>query len=1753
MTEITTYSARAVFEGMKHKLHQYLEAQYHIWDESLIAERNSLLEKEGVTFQEPRLEATPFYAPGKPYVELEIPAAAKSILTIASAHRITGIPETPYHHQAESIERFLGQDGSEIIVATGTGSGKTESFLMPILGAMAIEAADRPDSWQQPGCRALLLYPMNALVNDQISRLRRLLGQTDVAERLRGTRDFRATFGMYTSRTPYPGEETAAKNESRLNSLVQNAFLNLPEDAVKRLKAEGKWPAKDLEQFISSSFTTFQDDSEMLSRQEMQHRCPDILVTNYSMLEYMLLRPIERSIFDQTAAWLADERNYLTVVLDEAHMYRGSGGAEVAYLLRRLHARLGVPRSRVKYILTSASLGSSPEARARMKSFAADLSGHEEGSKEFVLITGQQQLKPKEQMATPAETWALANYDFATLHKGESNVAEATDEFRRLGAALGFKCQADLSSLPLLQDAVFQWLQAFGPAALVANKITSKPQQLRDVGPLVFPDPSQEGKALESLLALMSFAKEKDTGRVFAPVRSHMFFRGLPGVYACVNPECNARETRGRGILGKLYSTPRLKCDCGSRVYEVLTHRDCGAAFIRAYVRNEFGDFLWHQPTTGLWGEGGIREAHFLVEMNRRAVDGSGRHEGSSNWLHKTTGRLSSERPAQDVIGQYLELLRPDGLVPIAGQLALSFKNQCPVCKSNWRPGSTKIMDLATKGEAPFAQLVRTQVELQPQTLQPTDQSPNGGRKSLLFSDGRQKAARLARDIPREIESDVFRQLLVLATKALLDIGREPTLGRLYVSMLHVSAGHSLILFDGADRKKWLQDAAEHRNYHGGDLGEALDEPPPTSPASFNSQLLRHLGSPFYSVSALTLARLVPAKKALSQIIVALPEVSALDLNRVLAIWIQSFANEYAVDANLRGGVRAKAAGYPVSGGLKITAGLNREAQEFLRERVPDIDKILDVLTQVLCQTSAEYSGHFIDPKKLSLDLATDAHSWHQCSHCATVSPVEWWGCCPACLAPGVTPVKPGATDYLRARKAFFRDPVIDVLEGRARPFYLSVEEHTAQLSYRDVDDSSTTTEDFERRFRDILVRPDDTSIDVLSSTTTMEVGIDIGSLVGVGLRNVPPLRQNYQQRAGRTGRRGSAVSTVVTYAQNSPHDNHYFENPEPIIAGEPTLPGIDITNPKIIERHIRAQLIQGFFHFEAPIPGGSDIFSVLGKTTDFYNGTEDFSLLAFEEWVRASDSAKSIYLAVQKWVPPTFLKSPTEVGDEFLTELRRIAPGSEDELDASEQSLIEFLFSRGFLPSYAFPRDLCALQIEGPPIRTGGYCKVNVIQRPQQGLNVALSEYAPGRFVVVDKKTYRVGTVAASGSSNIESRAARLFSDRRYYVYCPSCQYTPGFRQNQPEQEDCPLCGLARLRARSVIVPQVVFPDGGREVDEHDDEQVFTNATSAQLSVPEGASAFSWEPLGKNGQVAFARNQQLVMVNKGEEENGEHDGFLVCNQCGKTAIDPDNLGPHKRDYHVSGRNSGNVRCNGQYEPVYLGYGFNSDALLLRIPIVDSLRFHPVTKTEKAPISDAVQSLAEAIVLAIGRELDIDIREINAGHRFLRIGDDHFVDIFVYDTLSGGAGYATQAGESIHAVIERVEQLLGGCDCSSSCNKCLRHYGNRFHHAALDRYLALDLLRMVRDGDPPSKPTVEEQRVALSPLSDMLRLAGWEVTYTENAPVTASNSIGRAITLYSYPSIVQPAQYGFEPAGNTFAFSPYELSRDLPGVFGVIA
>ena len=478
MADTKIYSARTVFEGLKKTFHQYLEAQYHIWDEGLIAERSRLLGRPGVSFQEPLLESTPFYTSGKPYQKLAIPKPAQEILILASGRPNVGIYTEPYSHQSAALEAFLGRD-EEIIVATGTGSGKTESFLMPILGSLAVESAQRPESWNLPGVRALLVYPMNALVNDQLGRLRRLIGDAEVAKALKGKRERRATFGMYTSRTPYPGKSTLSKDNERIGKLLEQLFQGLSPENQLLLEREGKWPAKDLARFVEASFSTGPEDSELFSRQEMQTVCPDLLVTNYSMLEYMLLRPIERSIFEQTAQWLASSsENRFIVVLDEAHMYRGSGGAEVAYLLRRLHSRLGADRKQVRYILTSASLGQSAEAHRRVKLFAADLTGLEHSSRGFNLITGEVNKKPGARPATVSEARALAEYDFTTLHNIYESIAPAEEALRQLLSNLGATIPQNRLDEVSLRHTINDWLRTFGPAALAANLVTSRPRRL---------------------------------------------------------------------------------------------------------------------------------------------------------------------------------------------------------------------------------------------------------------------------------------------------------------------------------------------------------------------------------------------------------------------------------------------------------------------------------------------------------------------------------------------------------------------------------------------------------------------------------------------------------------------------------------------------------------------------------------------------------------------------------------------------------------------------------------------------------------------------------------------------------------------------------------------------------------------------------------------------------------------------------------------------------------------------------------------------------------------------------------------------------------------------------------------------------------------------------------------------------------------------------------------------------------------------
>jgi len=222
--------------------------------------------------------------------------------------------------------------------------------------------------------------------------------------------------------------------------------------------------------------------------------------------------------------------------------------------------------------------------------------------------------------------------------------------------------------------------------------------------------------------------------------------------------------------------------------------------------------------------------------------------------------------------------------------------------------------------------------------------------------------------------------------------------------------------------------------------------------------------------------------------------------------------------------------------------------------------------------------------------------------------------------------------------------------------------------------------------------------------------------------------------------------------------------------------------------------------------------------------------------------------------------------------------------------------------------------------------------------------------------------------------------------------------------------------------------------------------------------------------------------------------------------------------------------------------------LLLRIDLSQPLRFGMLSRRDRKPMEDALRTLCEALTLSIGRVLDIDIREVSAGYRFGNDGVSDFADIFIYDTLAGGAGYALQAGDSFAKVFESAKALLTGCNCQASCENCLRHYGNRFSHGDLDRELGAALARYIEEGFVPAPFPEEVQSLVLAPLVEMVKLAGWD-TSQEQSGTTVSHG-GRRFRLAACPSLRPSDSTTVLADGLTvLTFTPYELARDLPSAF----
>ena len=1705
--------AYAVHKKLRNELEEYIKSQYFGKTPILLNEVGSQIDKEGILYQRPYIESSPAYRTVPEGIKNSVlPEWLRGYFQDLIKAGV-GVYSAPFAHQVSALEDAVA--GKDLFVATGTGSGKTECFMWPLMAKLAIEAKENKLSWNMRGVRVIVMYPMNALVSDQISRLRRLIGDKEKKfiksfRKSCGSDVRRPTFGMYTGRTPYPGVEPSKTQDQMLERTLKR--LSFPETEgektfFEQLQKEGKVPAKeDMQSFLeglhNSRHIPNEEDAELITRFEMQQFCPDILITNYSMLEYMLLRPRENRIWDSTKCWLdADKDNKILFIIDEAHMYKGSAGGEVALLIRRLFNKLNITRDRVQFILTTASMPDDNEKA--VYEFARDLTASDNECNFSYLKGEREYCENVIKYDIPFDRISLVNPD-----DFEGDICS------RLKAINAFWDGIDGVTEPyhdieMAGEWMFTHLLEYKPFNILISQCRGKAISLQELAENIFPD-REEDEALHAVSVLLAIAPyaRNEKGSVLFPARMHMLFRGIKGVYACVNPKCNHLCTDGKLTLGEiLLSDDKLVCpDCGSVIYELYNDRRCGALFYKGYIIDAAisngKTYLWHYP--GVFYDGKMKEIHLYIPSYGEEIP-KNNIKIKPCYLDVRSGFINFVDDSFDGKENIRKLYYCDYTAP--GRPQIMTFDACPKCLH--KLSSMQLSSFKTKGNQSFFNLIKTQFQLQPAVIgKDREIFPNEGRKVLLFSDSRQRAAKLARDMSDISDINAARQLFALALRNMEEAysrNENLSMNNLYGYICLVAAQNHVRVFHGEERGKFSIDCnkvydeymRKKRRGREKEYIPALDIT--NAPNGIKEYIIRFYAGGYNTFYDSTMSWLEPTVNSLESVLDFL-EDEGLYVNEkmvlevfnawILAICDRATALGQNIDDEIRLNVRRSYDGYGLDRDWKFSSciqsimnwGDNSNDMKIWRNALDEV--FLDTLN----------AKKYVDLKQVRprFDIK---RKWYKCNRCSEVFVYPLKDCCPICGKNDIHEMDDGDYEALK----FWTSPIEAVLKGE-NINVIDTEEHTAQLSHKDQrDDLWSKTEEYELRFQDLL-QDGETPVDILSSTTTMEVGIDIGSLVAVGLRNIPPMRENYQQRAGRAGRRGASLSTIVTFCEDGPHDTLYFNNPEPMLRGEPRKPWIDITSYKLLQRHVGMVVFQKYLNScQSSLDTMSarmfcdehlDKFLRYMKT---YSLNENGCLLPKESKFNYDDFVVAMTKSMR------LLKEKRDKHPEMF--------GSGEAYFDKEKSLLDALYEEGIIPTYSFPKNVVSTYISDNNGR--------ILYEVQRGLDMAIGEYAPGRSIVVDKQTYQIGGIYYPGSEKKKGQVgtpAHLYmDDPNYLKEIISCSECGWFGLKLEGNEKCPFCGNKNLEDNlPMLKPWGFAPTNASSISEAQLVEQYSYVQQPLYSTLPEADEMLSVPGLKHIRKASRTNQRIIMINKGPSEKG----FMVCRDCGAAipCVEKDNkkvLKNLQRPYISKFTRS---KCKHSYSEVNIGYDFVTDMLVLEFKLDDE-RIN-TSRVDNLWLGRASQSLAEALRLAASKYLDVEFTELVTGYRYRQNEKGSFIDVYLYDSLSSGAGYAVSVSDELEHLLREVNNILNGCDCDSACYDCLKHYRNQHIHGMLDRYAALDLLKWGEAGEMACEISLADQKQLLSQLSGILDLYDCHVMYKGDEIYVTKNDITKKLVIY---------------------------------------
>ncbi len=1819
------------FQEVREKLLLYIRTAFATQFPAVEEERERLLRTQGTLYREPWIEPLGKYVDVKPIRDLD--AADAPGLTTQELQDLKDLAlcglvgdYNLFAHQLTMLRN--GLRGPKAVVTAGTGSGKTESFLLPLMAYLVKESA----RWSAPGqpaahwgdwwtdtawqdqckggggqltrsfrisqrshetrpaaVRGLILYPMNALVEDQLTRLRRALDSSEAREFFTNRRGGnRIYFGRYNGETPVAGYEfrqNGRPNRDKIEELaerlgeIDQASRLAEQHAREGMAANPPDPdAQDVVYFFPRL-----DGSEMRSRWDIQDCPPDILITNFSMLSIMLMREADQSIFEQTRRWLQQEGSVFHLVVDELHLYRGTAGTEVAYLLRLLLERLGLTPDdpRLRILASSASLEpNDPDSLTFLSEF-------------FGCAWTPAEIVPGAMRPLPAIEGDpfLPSSPFIQLAAAyEAGGDEFNSACGRAALSLGVQPtgdpRADLKRA--LEDPANSIEARILASALVEQRVRAVPVEALARNLFGEQNAADLVRACQGFLIARAICGELGASDL-PRFRFHWFFRNIEGLWGCIRPGCGC-DSAERPV-GQLFASGRVLCanrEDPHRVLEALYCEHCGTMMTggsrltlpdnagweflssdpdiegipdrqaaRFVDRRSYGDFGVFWPSQGA-------NLHQDARRDWQQPGFDGRQMATGRWapasMDSKSGRVQLGQagaaiPAGSWVPGFVYHL--PGLAAANQEFYGALPSVCASCGRNYtsrvyrkspirgfRTGFSKISQLLAK------ELFYALPEA-------------GSRKLIVFSDSREDAASISNGMERMHYLDLVREAMYdeLSTAAIgesnlledLEAGLNPSQ---HLAVRYVSANPGAVDrlrtwlrnerrpippdLDPEDRQMFEQrrDVAAQALNTIRRRGRSRIVPllilfesqqpdgDPRGPGLLIHRLKRLGVNPagcdvlyqeynydgtfdnhwtgFFDFSSPDLCwRNGLSPEALQRRESTLrPKVISEICNVLfsrLYFGFESAGLGYAcldLDASAierhaaTSGAPAALFGSICNGLLRIMGDLYRyqqQPQEYPLDGWPDWGSARAHLRNYLRDCAARnglteasllagvwnaicvdgQNGNLIlNPRTLGVRVALPEDPvWH-CPVCRRAHLHAGGRTCTNCL--GALNPDPDALCRELHEENYYAKEAAELRE----PLRLHCEELTAQT-----DDQAER----QRHFRNVVINAtpnaarryysDVDEIDVLSVTTTMEVGVDIGSLQAVMLANMPPMRFNYQQRAGRAGRKGQAFAAVLTLCRGRSHDEFYFNYPERITGDKPPVPFLSMTRSEIPARLMAKECLRRAFRdagvrwWDSPVPPDSH-----GEFGTYASWLQDPQIrINVGRWLQTSGEVRAIAGALLYGVnlPATALEQAT----------RQDLPPRIDTCLANQEitgdGLAERLAEGAILPMYGMPSRIRYL-FHG--VRRGQALQV------ERDLDLAITEFAPGSQKTKDKRIYTsIGFTAPylPGGTRLRPATDDPMPWRRWMTRCERCHDTHTLDQ-PPNGDFCSQCGATNaatpgFRSFQISVPLGFRTNLGRGEDAKEDNEILVSGSGVVAQSDNSPH----EPVaGTNTSLAIPPSGRVFQLNTRR-------GRLFSGSLGTASL---SNGLHRFTnqwiddrYQTPGDVGVQFASTGQSEQLAIVSPKTTDVLRVRPTSVPAgLCLDPLFPSIQGSAIKAAYFSAAFIFRSIAADqLDIDPEEIDISNlRAVPSQPAGFVgELVISDHLANGAGFtrwisgnwlgllgaATNTQPAQGSVLYNLIRDSHRRDCDSSCYDCLRQYRNMNYHGLLDWRSGLALLRVLAD------------------------------------------------------------------------------------------